>query len=1204
MNRTKREKSSSMDKEVTNETSSKGLNNEVSSTQSTGDAVSISAVTEEKSPAIGRIISGKLENYVILSHVQECLYGSVMAGVGLTTGDAVAIKSLRRQDTDSRETASLSDLPETPLADVFFAPILHGLKGVSVIREVIGLSDFHFVISDFANGEDLIELLKLYPYGLPESITSIAMRCAAEALAACHSKGVALQDFSLENCLLSCDIDGVYEIKLCDPGQATLFKMEGDVEVPTEYKGCVGKKFRPPEIFNQAPYLSTKVDAWCLGWSTFYFMFAAEVFGSVHPMDEDYQWHLFSKGRYQELFQLCGIDESTVSSRSLDFIVRLLNPDPQARMSVTEALQHPFLTQSKGKYLTRDMLPPQHETREFRDPERFIIQCLSLANDSDKPRLLRIFALQMPILRRAIGADFDKPLAEIEARSRTVRRLLAETGPAIPRRYFTFHLLLFCRRNRPSHGLVKQYETMGRSPNGFSSPGGGESPRLFPLSTGRSSKLSPRSLLQSPLTRRLNGRDTTRSIDENPVGDAPVALTPPALTSGISAASDIPSNNPTSSKRKRPSSRKVALERNPPKDHDLDKGPLKHPTDLHRLDRDAMPPAFLKPSFLLARTVDAVTLSDAHTMSTTARGGAPLQQRQASESFKGRRRFKDSLDRPARNRPSKQPTPLLKPLVRREADVVCCVQDSPKPHRHSRGCLSISLLPMADRGVIGDTDTEVEGDEGLATGPPRQLIGTPKHLFVSKGHPIATPQGSLSNLTVASSLSTTQHKRQRSSKRGDKGSRERDGALNGMTEPQQQHHHPPAVHSSSAHTGPPESDAPFGESFATSEVPRGLPYGSSLITRTVTPLRLRATHHEHNKVHSHASDEIEEDDIHVSHAPAERLYPSSHIGHQQSVCLAPSSSSNTPTLPAALPHSTTNGNPHPSRTTKSTTSHSKSTRHNIDVSTVEAMGSACSSLLLPVTNASSDAPNHNLLPTTKMVTTSMTGSTSPSYPQSSRLTIGVGSGSRIISSRLTNEWPLMSQSGHSIATNAPSFSSIPSQIYTTTSTSTTKQNVVSGHTPPPSMSERNGVTSTVKSIDAPSTQTSQSLRLIAQGTYIPAAQHYAREKTQWHIPASAGRRERQSLLSVPSLSTAPMIGYQSISVSQVHTHERSNGTTSTTQSNAPSNGKSLISFATTRPKKPSSAESSTHRSMVVNTPTGARSNFARLQVTGAVKVIY
>ncbi|CAK9003000.1 unnamed protein product [Durusdinium trenchii] len=58
-------------------------------------------------------------------------------------------------------------------------------------------------------------------------------------------------------------------------------------EVPVGFHGLVGKSFRPPELHEHKPYLATKVDSWCLGWSTFYLLTAQPLFMSADPVQKD-----------------------------------------------------------------------------------------------------------------------------------------------------------------------------------------------------------------------------------------------------------------------------------------------------------------------------------------------------------------------------------------------------------------------------------------------------------------------------------------------------------------------------------------------------------------------------------------------------------------------------------------------------------------------------------------------------------------------------------------------------------------------------------------------------------------------------------------------------------------------------------------------------------------------------------------------------
>lgn len=330
-----------------------------------------------------RIVKGNLETYEIVDTLQDSLYGKVYQGFGLDSGKLVAIKVLSKNDIITRELNR--SLPETPLAEVFFADEMANHEYLATIRDVFETEDSHYIVSDLADGEDLLELLKSSKHGLKEDQARICMKQAAKALSVCHERGFALQDFSLENCLLysvqersndenesenRTGVDGPsggrmalelsdssdvadksikrrFQIKVCDPGQAVRFgRYNNEIEIPVPHLGCVGKRFRPPEIFSGRPYMASKVDSWCLGWSTFYLLFGRALFESVYSLDNDVRWQWYSMGYRDHLYSYLDVkDRLSLDARS--FIESLVHPDPICRMSVKDALNHPFLRDVK-----------------------------------------------------------------------------------------------------------------------------------------------------------------------------------------------------------------------------------------------------------------------------------------------------------------------------------------------------------------------------------------------------------------------------------------------------------------------------------------------------------------------------------------------------------------------------------------------------------------------------------------------------------------------------------------------------------------------------------------------------------------------------------------------------------------------------------------------------------------------------------------
>jgi len=155
-----------------------------------------------------------------------------------------------------------------------------------------------------------------------------------------------MQDVSLENMLLYLPEHGQPSVSVCDPGQAVLFNVDplSGAEKPVPFNGFVGKEFRPPELYTSSEYYATKVDAWCLGYSTFYLLVAERLFQTADPAENDPDWILFKNGEVSKLLEQKGAN-SILSHQAKDFITRLLEPNPQHRMSVKSALWHPWLAE-------------------------------------------------------------------------------------------------------------------------------------------------------------------------------------------------------------------------------------------------------------------------------------------------------------------------------------------------------------------------------------------------------------------------------------------------------------------------------------------------------------------------------------------------------------------------------------------------------------------------------------------------------------------------------------------------------------------------------------------------------------------------------------------------------------------------------------------------------------------------------------------
>lgn len=317
------------------------------------------------SATLGRRLAGGEDTYVVQEILQQALFGWVYQARGERSGQDFAIKVLHK-DQLARAAARQNgnyELCEEPLAERAFAQEMRGHANVLATHEIFDDAACWYVVSVLARGGDLLEALKKRLGGFEEAEGRYLIRQAVLGLMHLHKRKVALQDMSLENLLLFAKDDGTYLVKVCDPGQAVRFEKEGTRELPAPYKGLVGKSFRPPELYEKKPYLSTKVDSWCLGWSTFYLLTAQSLFTGVD--DQDREWVLFREGRIDKLFNEKGVRDR-LSRDALDFVTSLMRLKPEDRISVSSALQHKWLLGA-----SRPLLGPKlSEARDARKQRR------------------------------------------------------------------------------------------------------------------------------------------------------------------------------------------------------------------------------------------------------------------------------------------------------------------------------------------------------------------------------------------------------------------------------------------------------------------------------------------------------------------------------------------------------------------------------------------------------------------------------------------------------------------------------------------------------------------------------------------------------------------------------------------------------------------------------------------------------------------
>ncbi|GFE54399.1 calcium dependent kinase CDPK7 [Babesia ovis] len=255
-----------------------------------------------------------------LYHIREQLgYGKfsvVYRGVHKETGEEYAIKVVDKTQISCQER----ELLRSEIA------ILRLLRHQHVIylKEVSDMHDSLYIVMELVRGGELYDLIS-QKRCFTEAHTHKIIYQLLQIVAYLHKCGIVHRDIKPENILLT-DKSDAATIKLTDFGLSTLC---GPNELLTQPCGTLA--YVAPEVLTLQGY-NQKVDVWSIGVIMYLLLRGKLPFSVKKPISEDIYDH------YRVRFD--GKHWDSVSTCAKDLIVRMLQPDPNKRITVSEAMDH------------------------------------------------------------------------------------------------------------------------------------------------------------------------------------------------------------------------------------------------------------------------------------------------------------------------------------------------------------------------------------------------------------------------------------------------------------------------------------------------------------------------------------------------------------------------------------------------------------------------------------------------------------------------------------------------------------------------------------------------------------------------------------------------------------------------------------------------------------------------------------------------
>lgn len=291
-------------------------------------------------------LSENIAKDFLLGHViGQGSYGLVKYAWSKQLGTEVAVKVLSKRRGNKSTSRTLRKLER----EIDIHSTVQDCPNVVQLYDAYEDAANVYLVMEFVQGKTLEK--HLVEHGaLSEYETALVMRECLKVLAACHSRSILHGDIKGQNFLLS-GSGTVAEQAAAD--SSGLWLRAIDLGCSQRYRGIpfatrVGTPvFMAPEVWSR--HFGLEADMWSLG-MLFYELLAAR-FPYWDTLDE-------CKTRtLDEVMKAVIVEEvtfdygpwRTLSPAGLDFVQSLLQRDPAVRLTVADALRHPWLAEQLGK---------------------------------------------------------------------------------------------------------------------------------------------------------------------------------------------------------------------------------------------------------------------------------------------------------------------------------------------------------------------------------------------------------------------------------------------------------------------------------------------------------------------------------------------------------------------------------------------------------------------------------------------------------------------------------------------------------------------------------------------------------------------------------------------------------------------------------------------------------------------------------------
>jgi calcium-dependent protein kinase len=269
-----------------------------------------------------------LKNYTIQARLGEGAFGSVDKVLHKETKAIRAMKKISKNNTTTTESEILNEIEMLKKLDHL---------NLAKIYEFYATKDDYYIVMDYCKGGELFDKIQeVAPF--EEKQAAYIIYQVLSAVHFCHSSGIIHRDLKPENILIETVKENNFlDIKVIDFGTAKMFDKN-----KSEKRRIGSSYYMAPEVLKKN--YTEKCDIWSIGVILYILLTKFPPFNGKND---------------EEIYESIRIGEYDMESPPLDkispqaknLISRLLDKDPNTRISAEQALKHDWFNKTKTKEL-------------------------------------------------------------------------------------------------------------------------------------------------------------------------------------------------------------------------------------------------------------------------------------------------------------------------------------------------------------------------------------------------------------------------------------------------------------------------------------------------------------------------------------------------------------------------------------------------------------------------------------------------------------------------------------------------------------------------------------------------------------------------------------------------------------------------------------------------------------------------------------